>query len=188
MTDETLRVLRHIFDARIDNVTNINSYLAWTSARDIVEYALADNLECLAQYDYLETKEEQKQWALYTKCPFLPGRVVKYLIIKKVLTSFIIYVILYTESEGNKMRTLNEEIARIKSEVAEIASKAFTGKSIKQRVNEAFTTITPQEYEASEQVWDDLYRERVRLREELQKVDLQIQAVEKIIGRPIKTS
>lgn len=38
------------------------------------------------------------------------------------------------------MRTLNEEIARIKSEVAEIASKAFTGKSIKQRVNEAFTT------------------------------------------------
>ena len=40
------------------------------------------------------------------------------------------------------MRTLNEEIARIKSEVAEIGSKAFTGKSIKQRVNEAFTTIT----------------------------------------------
>ena len=57
------------------------------------------------------------------------------------------------------MRTLNEEIARIKSEVAEIASKAFTGKSIKQRVNEAFTTITPQEYEASEQVWDDLIQQ-----------------------------
>ena len=85
------------------------------------------------------------------------------------------------------MRTLNEEIARIKSEVAEIASKAFTGKSINQRVNEAFTTITPQEYEASEQVCDDLYRERVRLRKELQKVDLQIQATEKIICRPIKT-
>ena len=60
MTDETLRVMRHIFDARIDNVTNINSYLAWTSARDIVEYALADNLECLTQFDYLETKGEQK--------------------------------------------------------------------------------------------------------------------------------
>ena len=85
------------------------------------------------------------------------------------------------------MKTLNEEIARIKSEVAEIANKAFTGKSIEQRVNEAFTAITTQEYEASEQVWDDLYRERVRLREELQKVDLQIQAVEKSIGRPIKT-
>ncbi len=85
------------------------------------------------------------------------------------------------------MRTLNEEIARIKSEVAEIASKAFAGKSIEQRVNEAFTAITPQEYEASEQIWDNLYRERVRLREELQKVDLQIQAVEKIICQPIKT-
>ena len=85
------------------------------------------------------------------------------------------------------MKTLNEEIARIKSEVAEIASKAFTGKSIEQRVSEAFTAITPQEYEASEQVWDNLYRECVRLQEELQKVDLQIQAVEKIIGRPIKT-
>ena len=84
------------------------------------------------------------------------------------------------------MKTLNEEIARIKSEVAEITSKAFTGKSIEQRVDEAFAAITPQEYEASEQVWDNLYRERVRLREELQKVDLQIQAVEKIIGRPIK--
>lgn len=85
------------------------------------------------------------------------------------------------------MKTLNEEVARIKSEVAEIASKAFTGKSIEQRVNEAFAAITPQEYEASEQIWDDLYRERVRLREELQRVNLQIQAVEKIICQPIKT-
>lgn len=85
------------------------------------------------------------------------------------------------------MKTLNEEVARIKSEVAEIASKAFTGKSIEQRVNEAFAAITSQEYEASEQIWDDLYRERVRLREELQRVNLQIQAVEKIICQPIKT-
>ena len=85
------------------------------------------------------------------------------------------------------MKTLNEEVARIHSEVAEIASKAFTGKSIEQRVNEAFTAITSQEYEASEQVWDDLYRERVRLHEELQRVNLQIQAVEKIICQPIKT-
>ena len=84
------------------------------------------------------------------------------------------------------MKTLNEEITRIKSEVADIASKAFTGKSIEQRVNEAFTAITPKEYEASEQVWDDLYRERMRLREELQKVDLQIQTVEKIIDQPIR--
>lgn len=48
------------------------------------------------------------------------------------------------------MKTLNEEIARIHNEVAEIASKAFTGKSIEQRVNEVFTAITLQEYKASE--------------------------------------
>ena len=84
------------------------------------------------------------------------------------------------------MRTLNEEIARIKSEVAEIVSKGFTGKSIEHRVDEAFAAITTQEYEASERVWNDLYRERVRLRKELQKVDLQIQVVEKIIGQPIR--
>ena len=58
MTNETLRVLRHIFDARIDHANNADSYTAWTSARDIVEYALAGNLECLAQFDYLETKGE----------------------------------------------------------------------------------------------------------------------------------
>ena len=61
MTDETLRVLRHIFDARIDHAIDAidaDSYIAWTSARDIVEYALADNLECLVQFDYLESKEE----------------------------------------------------------------------------------------------------------------------------------
>ena len=82
---------------------------------------------------------------------------------------------------------MDKEIERIKSAVAEIASKAFTGKSIEQRVNEAFAAITQREYEASEQVWDNLYRERVRLHEELQKVDLQIRTVEKIIGQPIKT-
>ena len=84
------------------------------------------------------------------------------------------------------MKTLNEEIARIKSEVAEIASKGFSGKSIEHRVDEAFAAITPQEYEASEQVWDNLYRERVRLREELQKVDLQIKTVETILCQPIR--
>ena len=35
------------------------------------------------------------------------------------------------------MRTLNEEIARIKSEVAEIASKTFTGKSCAENVKKA---------------------------------------------------
>ena len=58
MTNETWGVLRHISDARIDHAIDANSYIGWTSARDIVEYALADNLDCLAQFDYLETKGE----------------------------------------------------------------------------------------------------------------------------------
>lgn len=52
MTDETLRVLRRIFDVRINHATN------GTSACDIVEYALLDYLECLMQFDDLEMKEE----------------------------------------------------------------------------------------------------------------------------------
>ena len=84
------------------------------------------------------------------------------------------------------MRTLNEEIARIKSEVADIASKAFTGKTIQQRVKQRFATITPQEYEASEAVWNELYRRRRELREELYSINDQIEAVEKIICQPIK--
>lgn len=52
MTDETLRVLRHIFDARINHATN------GTSARDILEYALVDYLECLVQFDDLEAEGE----------------------------------------------------------------------------------------------------------------------------------
>ena len=43
---ECAKVLRHIFDARIDHC-NAENYIAWTSARDIVEYALAGNYECL---------------------------------------------------------------------------------------------------------------------------------------------
>ena len=84
------------------------------------------------------------------------------------------------------MRTLNEEIARIKSEVADIASKAFTGKTIQERVDKAFAEISPQEYEASGRVWDALYVKRRALQEELQNVNLQIEAVEKIICQPIK--
>lgn len=57
MSNEAIEILRHIFDARIDNA-DAETYIAWTSARDIVEYALADNIECLRQFDYLPTKEE----------------------------------------------------------------------------------------------------------------------------------
>ena len=52
MTDETLRVLLHIFDVRIDHANNR------TSACDIMEYALLDYLECLMQFDDLEIEGE----------------------------------------------------------------------------------------------------------------------------------
>ena len=52
MTDETLRVLLHIFDVRINHAAN------GTSACDIIEYALLDYLECLVQFDDLETEGE----------------------------------------------------------------------------------------------------------------------------------
>jgi wobble nucleotide-excising tRNase len=80
------------------------------------------------------------------------------------------------------MKTLNEEIARIHSEIAEIASKAFTGKTIQER----FAEITPQEYDASEEVWNELHRRRKELLEELSSINNQIEAVEKIINQPIK--
>ena len=84
------------------------------------------------------------------------------------------------------MRTLTEEIARIKSEVAEIASKTFYDKTIQQRVKERFAEITPQEYEAAEKVWSDLYCRRRELREELNHINDQIDVAEKIICQPIK--
>lgn len=39
----------------------------------------------------------------------------------------------------NKMKTLNEEITRIKSEIAEIVSKTFTGKTIQEQVKHLFS-------------------------------------------------
>lgn len=53
MTDETLRVLCRIFDTRINHANNADSYIG-----DIIEYALLDYLECLVQFDDLETERE----------------------------------------------------------------------------------------------------------------------------------
>lgn len=56
---ECVKILRHIFDARIDNAAkNNDAYIAWASAKDIVEYALAGNMDCLKEFDYLMTQEE----------------------------------------------------------------------------------------------------------------------------------
>lgn len=83
------------------------------------------------------------------------------------------------------MRTLNEEIARIKSEVADIANKTFTGKTIQEQVNEVFAEIIPQECEANEKLLNDLYHKRKELIKELYFINHQIIAIEKIIYQPI---
>lgn len=62
ISSEIVDTLRHIFDARIDHCSAEN-YIAWTTARDIVEYALANNLECLQQFDYLSTNDEKDGWS-----------------------------------------------------------------------------------------------------------------------------
>lgn len=50
MYDETIELLREILDERIDTAHNMGAYLAWCTARDIIEYALADNIECLKEF------------------------------------------------------------------------------------------------------------------------------------------
>lgn len=59
MPKEILDTLRHIFDACIDNANTVEEFAAWTSARDIVEYTIAGNLDTLKEFDYLETLEER---------------------------------------------------------------------------------------------------------------------------------
>lgn len=57
----TVEILRHIYNARIDNAHSPAEYTAWATARDVIEYALANNVECLTQFDYLLTREEEQK-------------------------------------------------------------------------------------------------------------------------------
>ena len=57
ISPEVVDIMRHIFDARIDNSTD-EAYQVWCTARDIFEYALAGNLEVLVRFDYMQTAEE----------------------------------------------------------------------------------------------------------------------------------
>lgn len=50
MYDETIKLLREILDERIDTAYEDNVYLAWCTARDIIEYALVNNIECLKEF------------------------------------------------------------------------------------------------------------------------------------------
>ena len=65
ISPRVVETLRHILDARIDNASDYATYIAWTSARDIFEYALANNFDCLKEFDYLPTVEDadfEKEW------------------------------------------------------------------------------------------------------------------------------
>lgn len=58
ISERCVQTLRHILTARIDHAQSQDAYIAWTSARDIFEYALANNYDCLKEYDYLLTYED----------------------------------------------------------------------------------------------------------------------------------
>lgn len=60
LDQKTVDLVRHIFDARIDNATTPSSYLAYCHARTIFKLALAGNIETLNQFDYMKTKEEKE--------------------------------------------------------------------------------------------------------------------------------
>ena len=56
MTDEAIKIMRKIFKERLDNTISIDAFEAWASARDVVEYALENNIDVLKQFDYGEEK------------------------------------------------------------------------------------------------------------------------------------
>ena len=58
MKDEAIKILRHIFNAHIDHAATEEVALAWADARDLLEYALADNLDELRSWDYLMTLDD----------------------------------------------------------------------------------------------------------------------------------
>lgn len=60
MNEETINLVRHIIEARIDTYNEIdtNFFSHWVQMRDIFEYALANNIEALKTYDVFRTDEE----------------------------------------------------------------------------------------------------------------------------------
>lgn len=61
MKQETIDIVRHIFQARIDNARLDGRHeegFVYQSALDIFNYAVEDNVACLGQFDYLPTRLE----------------------------------------------------------------------------------------------------------------------------------
>ena len=59
VSEETVKLMREILDARIDNATDHDSYVDWCTARDLFEYALVNNTECLREFNYLPIDREE---------------------------------------------------------------------------------------------------------------------------------
>ena len=55
---ETIELVRHILQARIDHSQKPSTIIAYKNALHIFNYALENNLECLSVWDYLPTKED----------------------------------------------------------------------------------------------------------------------------------
>ena len=53
VSEETVKLMREILDARIDNASDHGSYVDWCTARDLFEYSLVNNTECLREFNYL---------------------------------------------------------------------------------------------------------------------------------------
>jgi len=61
LDQETVDLVRHILTARIDHASNRGLYIAYHNARDIFEYAIAENKEALKEWDYLLTDDDVKK-------------------------------------------------------------------------------------------------------------------------------
>lgn len=59
VSEETVKLMREILDARIDNATDHGSYVDWCTARDLFEYSLVNNTECLREFNYLPIDREE---------------------------------------------------------------------------------------------------------------------------------
>ena len=57
MDNEVIKMMREIFNERIDGASSVDVYIAWTTARDVVEYAMANNIDCLKEFRWRGEEE-----------------------------------------------------------------------------------------------------------------------------------
>lgn len=60
MKNETIAIVRHILQARIDNAKNEDVSYALRNIATIVEYAIKNDTEALRNFDYMPIKGEME--------------------------------------------------------------------------------------------------------------------------------